>query len=625
MGHIKAHYEISLHVINYLALINPNEDYMYLELGNFITDIDQFRDPFANMSAKKQIWQKALTRGVIPIIGPLLIELGVGNVRPWMDDLLGTAEEGKRYGALSNFFQHISRFVTNQFFADDSPTPFNTLLNLFEGASGKVANATIKQIPFGEVNRIFDWAFTQYYPHEHIDFPPYLEGIDQQRHPLYKQSKRGLIGYLEEQIQYISEELSKIEYEWVKNRNLSPSHPIRHDILVKLGHILHAVEDYFFHSNFIELWQWHKIRRFYPLRKPDTDEKDYNFLLQRGLQGTRHNVNELDKGTSILLTRRFARRIRYPIFIEGTKGNQKISMDATNLVFTGGFAQKDMFHTIGSALHGIEEILLLFKSGQNFMNSNLVLLKTFFNEEERRKMVRDEKYKEGIIKKHQEQLVSGTYRTEINKLRNQNLITEEGRKSLLQAFDIDYNIEKKYSALPGVGGFLIEFLTLMQKEVDFSARKVEEFNKNPASIYNKATENGASEEMIGTHTLMAKDGSDKQPLRNEAMILAKFASSSIADYLVRRVKDDPNPDHGLDWDNLVRHFIRFPHAIAGSWEDEVLTKAANGGRIPTLEEIHDKPNYPILSTSDSRLNDRRQGRKKQDLEARYQQLERRVD
>ncbi|MCI0663389.1 MAG: hypothetical protein L0220_20175, partial [Acidobacteria bacterium] len=302
MGHILAHAEISKHVIAQLTKVRPGEEYTYLELGNFLTDIDQFRDPYANFSAKSSILISAVRAKLpAPIIGLPII---AASILAWRDELLGKAEPNKRYGALASFFTHVARFATHQFFAEDSP------IHLYSstGLTGTMRGDNIRLLTPAEVNRVFDAVFTQYYPHEHLDFPPYREGPDHRDSKLYQRAKRGLIGYLEEQLQYVSEEFTKIELSWVLNRDRSASHESRRDILVRLGHLLHTVEDYFFHSNFIEIYQWNRLQRHYPYRRVANME-DYDFLLHHGLLGTRHDAK------SILLRRRLGRRLRYPVFI----------------------------------------------------------------------------------------------------------------------------------------------------------------------------------------------------------------------------------------------------------------------------------------------------------------------
>lgn len=617
MGHIGAHAEISAHTIKQLHQSAIAENFTYLILGNFLTDVAQFRDPYAFIKAKERTWQDALskTEREYNFLVVLLVRLGFFNVRSWIDDLLGRAERGKRYGALADFFQEISRFVTHEFFADDSPIALRII--------AVAPSDAVRPLPPAEVDRVFSRAYTQYYPHEHVDFPPYAEGPRHRRNVLYQRARRGLIGYLEEQIQFVSEELTKIEYEWV--RSLPAGDPVRRDLLVRLGHILHAVEDYFFHSNFVEVRQWLQLRRRYPDRQPYQHDEDYKFLVRNGLEGTRHDTN------SVLLRRRLARRLRYPIFVEATKGDPHASEDATNLVYTGGFGEADIFHTMHSALHAIEEKLQTQipgnDTGERIRNSDLVLLKTLFNEEERRRMVRDENYADARIELHAQQLTSGQYRQWIDQMRSQGRITAAGEQALFRAFQKDRILEDRYSKTPGVGGFLILLLILMQREADSSHRKSAAFDANAESIHQRATHNTASEETIGTHSLMSKDSKDKDPLRQEAQALASFASAALAQLLVRRIQEDPNPDHGLDWDTLVRHFVRFPLDRPTCWEEEVLAAMATSGTLPPLDAIQDQPRYRKLTLGDrdGKLRARRQGDKTRQLESRYQWLERHVE
>jgi hypothetical protein len=196
---------------------------------------------------------------------------------------------------------------------------------------------------------------------------------------------------------------------------------------------------------------------------------------------------------------------------------------------------------------------------------------------------------------------------------------------LLSAFEKDKLFEEKYATVPGVGGFLINFVAMLQTEVDSSHRKSDELDREPNSPYGRGTTNGASEEQVGTHSLMAKDGKSKEPLREEAIAMAKFASAALAILLVRRIQNEPDSTKGLDWDTLVRHFVRLPPDRAGCWEEEVLAAFVAGAALPTLDTVQDKPNYRMLGANDKKLGERRKGGKRKELEGRYQGLEAKAD
>ena len=79
MGELRRHAEINSHVQAALRQIRPDEDYTCLELGNYFTDVSQFRDPFAQMFGKKEVWAQAMGQipilGYIPVIGIIASEL----------------------------------------------------------------------------------------------------------------------------------------------------------------------------------------------------------------------------------------------------------------------------------------------------------------------------------------------------------------------------------------------------------------------------------------------------------------------------------------------------------------------------------------------------------------------
>ncbi|MEO0532372.1 MAG: hypothetical protein AAF215_00700 [Cyanobacteria bacterium P01_A01_bin.123] len=629
MGNISAHAEINEYVINELQKISPNEDYAYLELGNFLTDVSQFRDPYAHIKGKKTVLKTASEEEIflkilLPI--PILGFIPSSYLKGWLDDLLGKAENGKEHGALAQFFYHMSHFVTHQLFAEDSPThvaqPF---VGLLPGAFN------VKPIQVDEVDRVFQWAFTQYYPHEHLDMPPFQDGPHHRHHHDYQIGRRGLINYLEEHINYIIEELTKIEYAWVLRRKLPPHHPDRRDLLVRLGHVIHAIEDYYFHSNFVEVRQWWKTNSYHHSRNPSQSQKDYDFISRKALD------IDLKPGYATRLIRRFSRRLRYPTLDRNVEGSTKVSEDATNLIYTGGFSQTDISHTLYGALHSIEETFdKTIKSAQAIggktqdwisLLRQLVLIDMLFNEEERRKVYKNEDYKQRKLEKHQEQVEKGTYHVILQVAEQRKLITPKGGKALIKAFEVDRQFESDYKLAPGVGGFIILFLANLQKQVDKSQLIVNRLDKDIKSISNKATDNDASSEMIGTHSLMAKDDFEKDPLRNEAIALAKVASASLSALLLRRVKDNPDPNQGIHWDVLVRYYMRFPTPLPGFWEEDVLRYWQRTNKVPKLSDIKKNPNVAMLTANNpkGKLQVTRNGQKREKLEQRYKNLEKIAD
>ncbi len=643
MGSIAIHQEVSTYVIKELAQIRPDEEYIYLYLGSFLTDISQLRDPYANFVGKRALLDTARAGSFwlsLPILGLPLAH--VLRLPTWIDELLGTLRGNQRYGALVRFLSHIARFLTHQLFADESNTRA-WLSRLRSGVErdplqeAELLGFPVQPMTPGEVDRVFGpvLGFTQYYPHEHLDLPPYREGPAQRDSVLYRPQRRKLMGYLEEQIQYISEELTQLELRWVRHRSMQASHQARRDVLVRLGHILHAIEDYFFHSNFAELFHWKQLQTRYPRRRVE-DAGDYDWMLV-------HSWPErLSDPESIKLRRRFARRLRYPVYEPdrgfGASGRYRespnTSSDATNIVYTGGFGQSDLFHTVHSALIALEELLRNDERGRHVVNSGLVLIKVMFDRNERHQVAISAAYKEQRMAEHKKQVLDGSYERIIVNLQRDGNITAAGARELRKAIAIDKEFDERFESvladLPGVGGFLISFFAALQRSIDESAREVERLNQRGArSVVDKGTFNGASEETIGSHSLLAKDEAEDNPLRKQAVALAMHASAMIGSLLAQRVNQEPSLNRGLDWDSIVRHYLRFPSGQRDRWESLIDARVAAGSQLWFAEamSIADRPRFGMLGPDrqGDKLQRRREGRKAELLEQRYRGLEARVD
>ena len=304
MGSLSTHFRITRQVVSQLTAVRPDENYTYLFLGNFLTDLSQVRDPYACIHAK---------RAVLRTAGPL----GAGT-KTWMAELLGQAEAGKRYGALTQFLADIARAFTHFAFADDSPARSGRALALEHAIGGPLPDP----LPPAELDRVLEGALTQYYPHEHLDFPPYydpaLEGTRNISPAAPPQGR--LIAYLTEQQQYLVEELTKTELAWLAASGLGTVQQ-RNDALRRFGHLLHAVEDYYFHSNFAELHQWQRLRRAAPVPSmvlPGTQGTPpvSPFLLFHDLDGS------VDQTTDVAPRRRFARRLTLPCLLPRKREHQ---------------------------------------------------------------------------------------------------------------------------------------------------------------------------------------------------------------------------------------------------------------------------------------------------------------
>jgi len=615
MGEISRHYEIYRNTFEQIKQKYAKNQYTFVELGNFLTDISQFRDPYANFSAKKRVWEKA----------PIIIRNIVG-FDLWIDDLFGKPE--KRYGHLADYFFNICRGITHMAFSDDIPKKNNKdnafyLNHLF---------ANLEPVPAKDVDEVFYNFFTQYYPHEHLDMPDFylLNGYKSKNEDkdydigttnLYringKDEKVGLAKYLGEQIEFIAEELSEIE-QGISDNNLSPQQ--KRDLFVRLGKTLHPIEDYFFHSNYVELNLFNYLKN--SRSSAETDEEYLYWFYKRALEI--YNTFSCYKGSSddynkdkLLWQRKLIRRMRFPLFEKNT-GNElgapdkTDSLESLNKIYTGGFGSNDMFHTMISALENIEKmfskswgILATNSTSQEVLDSiDLVLIKTFFNMDYRTELGKDESKLSEAQALHLQQVQGDDYINKINEIFEKGFLNQQARESFLIAIDIDRQFQKEYSLISGqvagVGGFLIEFLVTSQKEVNESGQKISELAPKEIIIKNKnyntdelqnnpnikmfdldlPTDNGASAEEIGNHTLMAKDTPKSQPLYEDANFLAKYASLTVASFIFDKkyVSDYLNGTIGisngskLDWKNILRQLLRYPMARNSMWETELLLK-----------------------------------------------------
>ena len=200
-----------------------------------------------------------------------------------------------------------------------------------------------------------------------------------------------------------SEELTKLEQDWVGARaTLTAS--ARQQFLVRLGHLLHPVEDYFFHSNLLELYQWAEVRGRHPLAVP-TVPADLRTLVDDGLAGSGLNP-------TTDLRRRLHRRLRYPVYDTQTQLSATGSDDGTALVFTGGFGPTDVWHTLGGALEAMESKIALLPPRLDPRTIELVLIRLLLSASAQREMVAGDQAS-ALWQRHREQLLKGEYRAGI--------------------------------------------------------------------------------------------------------------------------------------------------------------------------------------------------------------------
>ncbi|MEU7524257.1 hypothetical protein AB0A74_00825 [Saccharothrix sp. NPDC042600] len=658
MGDLHRHAEIFRHVHAVVSPLRPGEDYICLEMGNYLTDISQFRDPFALMYGKRIVWQRGLSESIVlsvlqvfPVIGLLTSEAVLNwavDLDEWIDRMFGVHEPPEqRHGKLAQYFGHVFAGITQLVFADDVP----------KGALWRPAFAPalgdLARLPSAEVGRIYDEFLTQYYPHEHMDLPPYvLYGEHRAKHRLYRRGPRGLIAYLEEYVEYLSESLSKLEVEWKGLAGTPAGDPRRHDVLVKLGKALHGVEDFFFHTNHVELHLWHELRSKRP--RGETEEYFREWFAKNAhsrllppdephQDSTRHWTPERHQRIRALM-----RRLRYPVYRPVDKLDPETSESALNLVYSGGFGSKDVFHTLSMALESMEasvqELERSFqglprlvkdkwasKNPSRLRGSRLVLVRALFDHEYRSELGNSKTRLEEELALHADQLRDGVYERGIHHLHEHGYLNDAARDAWLAAVALDREMEDFGVKTPGIGGFLIALLAEGQRELEKSRLRSQAMDNSrdhgPGNVFDTRSDNGATGEQVGTHTLMSKDTAISHPMHEEVKRIARFASMAVARHLVVEVTGYPSVVGGLDWDRILRHYLRFPHARADTWESQVLGHVRRTMLDPTYDDIPDRVRQPRVEGPQgaARLAARRSGSRRSELEKRYTDLEERVD
>ena len=400
-------------------------DLTYLELGNYFTDVSQFRDPVSYIFAKRRVWkEKVLPKaenakdfiqglaifvgtvvgGALAVAGkskyspiglaagalPFLLVsndllAGIKGADDWIDQMLGNpidSVKGKRrtdeeYGYIGQFFQHFIEGITHLLFAQEAPKrlpgewaqidriPQESLAELFKGKPPNEAKEAVDGRAESPRTREVG-SFTQYYPHEHTDQPPYVwDASERHKHPdLYGISRRqrslvnegGIMNVVDKDyVQYMAEGLSNLEAEW---RRFKPADiEARRKALVRLGKLLHSVEDWFFHSNVVELI---RLRAHTPAKRDvETDEVFVRrFVLKELKEEPAFSALPLEKRTG--QWRRLYRRLRFPVYERGTReksagiASRETSTLSLNLAYPAFPSQQDTAHTLLAALENLE-------------------------------------------------------------------------------------------------------------------------------------------------------------------------------------------------------------------------------------------------------------------------------
>ncbi len=234
-------------------------------------------------------------------------------------------------------------------------------------------------------------------------------------------------------------------------------------------------------------------------------------------------------------------------------------------------------------------------------------------------------------KLHLKQLLAGDYHRKVEELRRGRKLCEHAEASLRAALDLDARVSRKHDGtfvtFPGPGAVLVTMLDTMERERLASAAARTRLDHDPGSVANDASANGCSAENVGTHTLMSKDATSKEPLRPEAVALAKHASAGVALRFLQRVTN-PGPvaqqlASGVNWDAELQYYVR--GVVPGGWESELLSamKLTRSFTQPDVASLRDQPHVPLLgpASEPEKLVALRAGGAADNMERYYRNLE----
>jgi hypothetical protein len=566
----------------------PANYFLYLDLGSFLTDISQFNDPF-NMMSKKWLLQAEKPAD------------------EFMDELLGSPGAP---GAMAEYFRLIAKAVARLVFCDLSEfiealgkrlaiaavrnpagalaaaaragdALWNNVQKMTQPEAGRTQRSKPdlrsiadylqdRKVPHADFEVIFAKHYTQYYPHEHMDMPPW-DPPPASDHFDFMPYPSKLISYLEDYKNYLLESFSALEDRFLIQKDYSSLEGRL--LLVQTGHLLHAVEDFFFHSNFAELQQRNLGDK--PLK-------------------------------SVADERKRLRRLRYPEFDPATEADKDWvkgrtldfhpstfrSSDQGELLYTGFFGGEDSGHSIADALHGLSGFMtkLLGPMSPSASEDLPVLLRLIVDQGFRATAAAEGDAP--TLKRHRMDMIwprgdfeGSVWDKKLASWRSQGLLSEASWKDLRDAFSIDVALIQKHGVINifdeiGIGAALISLLLDGEREEQRSQKRADELDLGAIGA-DQPTYNGASAETIGTHSLLSKDSVRKSPFREETFAVAAEASLRFAERLISRQGIGEDNGRRVDWLALLDEYLRFPHDDAKAWENLAVGKLRNTQEIST--------------------------------------------
>ena len=619
MGDISTHAGIFEESANLLKRTPDDDAVGFVELGNWLADTSQFRDPPAFSAVKTMVWKELVAKGLSP--GALRF----GDIDHYLDELWGTPDQrGGRFAKWASGFVLASAIESFGLKPDKdaqrcASTMADKAAERWKGMTQKQRSTIAKNATHGkrdadrkvprldpeEIYRAVRAQWTQYYPHEHLDLPPVVPGgrrprlepstelVQRVRDSAVptKWETRRVARYLESHIDAIAQQLREVQALRDPGRiGKLPLH-LQHEAgsadslrgvyqqaLLHLGRARHAVEDYFFHSNYAEIATVSALAEGYA----PGDRWDETFELE-GFWDYVGVAQGWDVGAKRSV---FRRLLDYPG--EGMAPTKAPLTGPTSVVYTGGFGATDVFHTLYGALEGFEDRYTTVLRPLLVSEDTLEPLDYVFIEARRRELS-EAKVRNEVLTVYWARIDSRYYEARLTNLAQGGCIHYLTQVALAESFKHDRELRDAYSFAEetssskflrfmgwdedeplGVTGFVFQLLDRVQSEHDTAARAA----KASREVMDTRRDGGPTNEAAASHSLLSKDSPEttlgSKPLRTEAVDLATYVSRAVTQWMVPylhgRVAGTP------DWNRRLRLYLGHP--------EQALMVTRGGVQIP---------------------------------------------
>lgn len=588
-------------------------------LGNWLADHSQFKDPHGFIA--KSIDSKKIQEVLVDIGQNItsLLESTLQSLILELAEKLPVNIDGEREKWIAGFMYESSSIINRmfvvyrievvepfvRFFSANTIDKFIRSLIRYKAYSKFVypeRGRSQEKIDYVVFSKIFDNHYTQYYPHEHLDRP--ISDSTLSDHTIKKQysgiqyadnvvTDKYLYKYIEDAIKVIVGQLHDLDMNWAKPL-LSDRPPIDrssmdwHIGLSNLGRVLHLIEDFFAHSNFVETIIMNRssseIRQiFYDtiLLKKALSGKQISWQDQKSIDNSIESVSKVRK-----------RLKKYSLSADFLY-DKRAPLEEDESIVTGYFDGQDTIIAIIEAIiDGLtkdkddsEEFLyeLLQEIFENILEYEIKVIQSIT----------------GALSENQLQRETAAFRTYLKKLRAEKISKIQKHNTILKE-DLVIIITAIFSLLIVLAKILLIFIYLEM----LIKKRQEEFQKyiTPGIPIQKAafewfkdhivetigkyivkrllkSSIGALDEYynpvkvildhlgknrIGSHSLLAKD-LPQEPLYAEMFNCAKTVHLLVVDAMCRwsdeKWKDNKNTPEWIDWEHLLFSFLRHPKTM----------------------------------------------------------------